>query len=118
MTDALHSPYRLGNGRPVAKGEHPVLHMIVNTHNAESCAFRGKEEEDLLVGSFDQLKASASESGLTLESWWVNRASHEIFVLVDAPNAHVIEEALLRAGLVGRTHSRILPVVDVDDAMK
>ena len=38
-------------------------------------------------------------------------------MLVDAPNAHAIEEALLAAGLVGRTHSRVLPVVALDDAM-
>ena len=41
----------------------------------------------------------------------MNRGAHEIFVLIDASNAHVIEEALLGAGLVGRTHSRVLSVV-------
>jgi hypothetical protein len=46
---------------------------------------------------------------------WVNRGAHEVFVLVDAPNAHVIEEALLSAGLVGRTHSRVLSVVATDE---
>jgi hypothetical protein len=95
-----------------------MLHMIVNTHNAESCAFRGKEEEDLLVGAFDDLESSAPELGLSMRGSWVNRAAHEIFILIDAPNGHVIEEALLKAGVVGRTHSRILPVVDVADAME
>lgn len=92
--------------------------MIVNTHSAESCAFRGKEEEELLVGSLDRLKDSAPETGLTFEGWWVNRASHEIFMLIDAPNGHAIEEALLAAGAVGRTHTRILPVVAVEDALE
>jgi hypothetical protein len=95
-----------------------MLHMVVNTHNAESCAFRGKEEEDLLVGAFDDLQSSAPDGGLSIRASWVNRAAHEIFILIDAPNGHVIEEALLKAGVVGRTHSRILPVVDVADAME
>lgn len=94
-----------------------MLHMIVNTHSAESCAFRGKEEEELLVGSLDRFKDSAGPKGVTFQGWWVNRASHEIFMLVDAPNSHVIEETLLEAGVVGRTHSRILPVVAVEDAI-
>ncbi|MFN2525810.1 MAG: hypothetical protein ABR505_06045 [Actinomycetota bacterium] len=94
-----------------------MLHMLVNTHSAESCAFRGKEEEELLVGSLDQLKEVASEHTLVFEGWWVNRAAHEIFMLIEAPNGHVIEKALLHAGVVGRTHTRILPVVAVDAAM-
>ena len=39
-------------------------------------------------------------------------------MLVDAPSAHVIETAMLDAGFVGRTHTRILPVVVADDAIQ
>jgi hypothetical protein len=95
-----------------------MLHMIVSTHNPESCAFRGKEEEELLNHAGDKFEESAPSRGLALKGSWVNRAAHEIFTLVDAPNAHVIEEALLAAGLVGRTHSRILPIVALEDAME
>jgi hypothetical protein len=95
-----------------------MLHMIVNTHNPESCAFRGKEEEELLVGSIDRFTDSATATGLTIQGSWVSRASHEIFLLVDSPNVHAIEEALLAAGVVGRTHSRILPVVTVENAFE
>jgi hypothetical protein len=95
-----------------------MLHMIVNTHSPESCAFRGKEEEELLAGAIERLKDSAPEHGLAFEGWWVNRAAHEIFMLVDSTNGHAIEDALLDAGLVGRTHTRILPVVAVDRAMR
>jgi hypothetical protein len=93
-----------------------MLHMIVNTHNPESCAFRGKEEEEILIRAFDQFEESAQEKGLSVQGSWVNRAAHEIFLLVDAPNGHVIEETLLGAGLVGRTHSRVLPVIPVENA--
>lgn len=91
-----------------------MLHMIVNTHNPESCAFRGDEEGEILRGAFDRF--GSTEGGLQVKDSWVNRAAHEIFVLVDAPNAHVIEEALLDAGMVGRTHTRILPVIAAEDA--
>ena len=91
-----------------------MLHMVVNTHNPESCAFRGKAEEEALAPALDGFKDSATD-GMHVQGWWVNRAAHEIFMLVDAPSAHVIEEALLKAGMVGRTHSRIVPVISVDD---
>jgi uncharacterized protein DUF3303 len=92
-----------------------MLHMIVNTHNAESCAFRGEEEEKILVPAFERL---AEAKGTTLEGWWVNRSGHEVFLLVDAANSHVIEDVLMEVGLVGRTHSRIVPVVPVEKAME
>jgi hypothetical protein len=94
-----------------------MLHMVVNTHNPESCAFRGKDEEELLAGGFERLGEAAKQADLAIEGWWVNRAAHEVFVLVDAPNGHVVEEALLAAGLVGRTHSRVMPVVRVEPAL-
>src|SRR5687768_6169215 len=95
-----------------------MLHMIVNTHNPESCAFRGKEEEEILSRALDQFRESAPEKGLTLQGSWVNRSGHEIFILVDAPNGHVIEDVLLSAGLVGRTHTRIVPVLSVQEVFE
>jgi hypothetical protein len=87
-----------------------MLYMVINTHNPESCAFRGPDEGRILSGAFDRLDEQAAEQGATVKGTWVNRGAHEVFVLVDAPNAHVIDEVLLHAGLVGRTHSRVLSV--------
>ena len=92
-----------------------MLHMVVNTHNPESCAFRGQDEGRALSEAFERLGDQAAEPDAVLKGSWVNRAAHEIFLLVEAPNAHVIEEALLGAGLVGRTHSRVLSVVGIED---
>lgn len=92
-----------------------MLHMVVNSHNPESCAFRGRDEGRILSDAFEQLDERSAEQGVTVKGSWVNRGAHEMFVLVDAPNAHVIEEALLRAGLIGRTHSRVLSVVVTAD---
>jgi hypothetical protein len=36
---------------------------------------------------------------------------------LDAPNARVIELALLEAGVIGRSSNRILPLVSTDDAI-
>lgn len=92
-----------------------MLHMVVNSHNPESCAFRGQDEGRILSDAFDRLDEQAAEQGAMVKGSWVNRGAHEIFVLVDAPNAHVIEEALLGAGLVGRTHSRVLSVMATEE---
>lgn len=92
-----------------------MLHMVVNTHTPEDCAFRGDEQEKLLTEAFERF-AETPSGEISVTGSWVNRASHEVFALVDAPNAHEIERSLLAAGLIGRTHSRILPVVQTEDA--
>lgn len=92
-----------------------MLYMIVNTHNPESCAFRGREEARILSTAFERLEAGVEDAALGVEASWINRGAHEAFILVRAPNAHVIEEALLETGLVGRTHSRVLSVVPTGD---
>ena len=44
-----------------------MLHMIVSTHNPESCAFRGKEEEELLNHAGDEFEGSLPDRGLALK---------------------------------------------------
>jgi uncharacterized protein with GYD domain len=92
-----------------------MKHMVVNTHNAESCAFRNEEDGEAMLGALDALGNAWSELGATLEGFWVNRSAHTFFILVDAPNAHVIDEAMLKASLIGRTHTEIFPVLSLDE---
>ena len=72
-----------------------MLHMIVNTHDAGDCAFRGEEERALLAGAVEALAAPGAVDGFEVRGSWVHRTGHEIFMLVDAPSAHVIETAML-----------------------
>ena len=92
-----------------------MKHMVVNTHNAESCAFRSEEDGKAMGAAVDALAKSGAEQGLTVDGFWVNRSAHAFFILVDAPNAHVIDEALLKAGLLGRTHTEIFPVLTMEE---
>jgi hypothetical protein len=88
-----------------------MKHMLVNTHNAESCGFRGKEEGDAIGAAIEGLM----KSGLTVDHFWINRAAHAFFIVVDAQSAHEIDEGLLKAGLVGRTHTEIFPILTMEE---
>lgn len=92
-----------------------MLHMVVNTHNPESCAFRGQEEGEILSAAFERFEAEDPGGVITVRGSWINRGAHEAFMLVEAPNAHVIEEAILASALLGRTHSRVLSVLPTAD---
>ena len=93
-----------------------MLYMIVNTHNPESCAFRSKPDAVATSGAFDRFEelVKATE-GLDLRGSWINRPSHEAFVLIDAPSAHAIDDAIVESGILGRTHNRVISVIPTQD---
>lgn len=87
-----------------------MLHMLVNTHNAESCAFRSKEDEDVFTEAIERLSQVTQDRGVTLKGSWVNTASHTIFMLMDAPSAHAVDEVIREAGMIGRSHTQVFAV--------
>jgi hypothetical protein len=92
-----------------------MLHMVVNTHDAMNCAFRGEEEDRLLSDALDRFTEEAPDAVMHVKGAWINRGAHEFFILVDSPNAHVIEDSLVASGLLGRTHTRVMTVLPADE---
>jgi hypothetical protein len=93
-----------------------MLYMVVNTHNPESCAFRSPDDATALMEPWDRFLAElAPANGLTVQGSWINRPAHESFTLVEAPSAHAIDDVLIEAGVIGRTHTRVLSVIATED---
>ena len=93
-----------------------MLYMVVNTHHAESCAFRSPEDAKALMEPFDRFtNGLAAANGITVKGSWINRPAHEGFMLLDAPSPHLIDDVLVEAGIIGRTHTRVLSVIATED---
>ncbi len=93
-----------------------MLHMLVNTHSAESCAFRNDENREALLPALSGLTDAASAQGASVQGVWVNRAAHTVFALVDATDAHAVDEVIRVAGLIGWTDSRVFAVSPLGEA--
>ncbi len=92
-----------------------MLHMVINTHHPESCAFRSEADAAALLGPAERFEDVATARGAKLHGSWINRASHEVFILVESDNAHLIDDAIVECGLVGRTYTRVVAVISTDD---
>ena len=92
-----------------------MLHMIVNTHTEESCAFRSEEAREALLGALGRIEAAATSLGASYEGGWSNMAGHTVFVLIDAPNAHVVGEVIRESGLIGLTTSSVYTVYTLEE---
>jgi hypothetical protein len=92
--------------------------MVVNTHSAESCAFRNEDNKEKLTGGLASMAEAAAAKGASLQGAWANMASHTIFALFEAPNSHVVDELLRETGLVGYTESRVYSVETMETAIE
>jgi hypothetical protein len=91
-----------------------MLHMIVNTHNPESCAFRSDADQEALVSALQRLGEAAAAHDATVRGSWNNRSAHTFFMLLDAPDAHAVDEILRDAGLTARAHSTVYAVIEME----
>ncbi|MFL5736768.1 MAG: hypothetical protein ACJ76P_05460 [Actinomycetota bacterium] len=88
-----------------------MKHMVINTHNAESCGFRSEEDGKAIGAAIEGLM----KSGLAVDHFWINRSAHAFFIVADAPNAHEVDDALVKAGLVGRSRTEIFPILTMEE---
>ena len=92
------------------------LHMLVNTHTAESCGFRSDENREVLVGGIRGIADVAKQHGAIVVGSWINRAAHKFFVLIEAENAHVIDQIVVDCGWISHTDSNVYAVTDAETA--
>ena len=71
-----------------------MLHMIVMSHGPETCAGANAEARGKASNGFSQLNAAAKAKDVTVQGAWVDAPAHLIYALVDAPNAHVINDLM------------------------
>ncbi len=93
------------------------LHMLVNTHAAESCAFRSDENREVIVGGILGIADVAKKHGATVQGSWINRAAHKFFVLIEAENAHVIDQIVVDCGWISHTESEVYAVTEAETAV-
>lgn len=95
-----------------------MLHMLINTHSPDHCGFLHNEEGAALRQGFERFGELAKDKGATVQGTWVNTASHTIFVLIDAPSAHTVDEIVRSADLTTRTESRVYTLNEMQALLK
>ena len=89
-----------------------MLHMVIVRHTAESCPGRpGNEAVHPCMNTMQELIA---ERGIGVVGRWADPAAHVNFLVLDAPNAHVIKEVMMSSGMAGHTTTDVRPVLSMD----
>jgi len=91
-----------------------MLHIVVMRHNAESLEFRSQEHQKNERTGFGRLQALGKDHAARLVGAWVNTGAHTTFALIDAPNAHVVNQLLELAGIVAWEDAMVYAVTPAE----
>ena len=92
-----------------------MLHMVISSHNPESCGFHPHLREAYSEANA-KLMALAKEKGVTIQGMWINPPEHLIFALVDAPSAHAILEIMMGSGQLTTQTVKVHAVIPGEQA--
>jgi muconolactone delta-isomerase len=95
-----------------------MLHMIVMTHGPDTCAAAHPEPGEMARKAMDQMKDVSTKHQVTIKGGWVNPPRHVMYVVADAPNAHVLIDLVAELRFFHWNTVDIQPVVTLEDAMK
>jgi hypothetical protein len=95
-----------------------MLHMVINTHGADTCAFRSDENREPMVSAFQALSTTAAAHEAKVEGAWVNLSAHTAFLLIEAANGHVVDDIIRESGLIGHTATTTLSVNVLAEALE
>ncbi len=94
-----------------------MLHMVVATHGPDTCAAAVPAVADIAKAGFGQMGEAAKKLGITIQGTWTNMPAHVLYILVDAPNAHVVSQLFRDIHLMDWNTVVVNPVLTLQEAM-
>ena len=75
-----------------------MLHALFITHGPETCPAAHAETRHLAIDGLDRLDNEGRKLGVSVVGGWADMPGHSLYMIVDAPNAHVISELAMILG--------------------
>ncbi len=94
-----------------------MLHMVVANHGPDTCAAVVPEVTEMAKAGFQQTDEAAKKLGITVQGTWTNMTAHTMYILVDAPNAHVVSQLFRDIHLMDWNTVVVNPVLTLQEAM-
>ena len=95
-----------------------MLHMLVARHSPETCPAVVPALRDKALTAIKGRDKVAKKLGITIEGAWTNMAGHTIYMVCDAPNAHVVNQMAIELQLMEWNTVRVSPVITFGETQK
>jgi hypothetical protein len=94
-----------------------MLYMAVATHSPEICPVHNKATRDKMMVDYRRMEEVGKKLNITNQGSWTFMPGHIMYLLMDAPNAHVVGQAMMELGIMNWNTVVINPVVDMKEGM-
>ena len=89
---------------------------IYGTHTTEACPMNNKENRKLLLNVASTFEQDANVKGINVISMYNSGLEHTFEWIVEAPNAHSIQELMVETKVAKFNATKIVPIWTMQDA--
>jgi len=89
-----------------------MLYIAIVTHSPESCPAR--EENAAIHPCLNTMSELLTARGVKMVGRWADPPAHVNYMVLDAPDAHVIQAVLMESGLFLHTTTELRPVLPME----
>jgi hypothetical protein len=96
-----------------------VLFGVFAKHSPESCPLNNKNSKAIFLQIENKMKANLKKHGVSkIIGFYMSVLEHEWIIILDAKNAHEIENLCISVGISALSTIKIVPINELSVAMK
>jgi hypothetical protein len=89
-----------------------MLHLVTLSHTPDACP--GKPGNEEIHPCMQKMNEAFEKAGIRSVGRYADPAGHLNWLVMDAPNAHAIQQVIMESGLLFHARAEIRPVLSMD----
>ena len=94
-----------------------MLYFVSLNHSPDKCPGVAPEIRDRVLVMASTMTDVLQSHGCAFQSGWVSKSAHQTFLVIDGPNAHAVDDAVVDLGLAVWNTATFYPVITLDEAV-
>jgi len=95
-----------------------MLYMVVATHGPDACPAVNEKVRIKALAMGPKMAEVSKAHNTEMKGTWISRGKHISYTVIDAPNAHEVEETIWELELTHWNTVDINPIVSIEEAMQ
>ena len=94
-----------------------MFYLTSLSHDPEKCPGVALDIRDRVVTMAASMADVLRSHGCIWQGGWVSKSAHLTFLVIDAPNGHAVDDAIVDLGLAVWNTATIYPVITLEEAV-
>lgn len=95
-----------------------MLYLVALHHSPEKCPGVSNEVRNRVLRMSANMEEVLQAHGCSFQAGWVSKSAHKTFTVIDAPDAHALDDAIVDLGLAVWNTTTIYPVITLEEAVE